>query len=1222
MDANEEDRTDQQPIRPVSSLLSHFENLSHTKREAQEGSGSLLKAPTIADNVAAGRVSLDLPRSNSPWGSSQRLNQGFLRPQQTGDSPTRRRQPRPLSMNLQSTSPGRSVYTVESPRPPPQPTFSYSQSLPQTQGHAPHTGHIPNGHSASNEPSSSPPSSSRTSTRPTTPLNDHSHTVSIDIRRTTPVSQRIGKSASVPPPVNRAEKPKIPLRKPGISTGHNATTSNTLTPSFSVQHTSMEDRISPFSTPPSSPEKISGTSKLNGTPEPISLSDFHAPSRLQQTQPGARPQPGPITREGPPVSRSTKQSNLISNTAPNAISPRPPPITRAKTVIVPPNTQTSSRQGDSDQEVRPNAPVRRPSPAPPRRLETSRVGLSPHRDELPSPQRVVSAIDSQTPNVYKLPPRSLSIKQPKPAPPPPPPPRRETSNLTTKTTQHTGRPPPPPSNPPVRQRPPPTALTNDQDAITSLEQLTRSVHRTKPVVVTDTDIHPDATHTNRRPPSFRSGVSDVYTKYDTRVFDVCGQYVCTTGFFTRVWDLVTGEMIMSLNHGETVKGSAIAFKPGRSVDEEGAIIWIGTTAGELQEVDIRTQSIINTRPAHSRREIIRIYRYQKELWSLDDEGKLLVWAPDESGSPNLQYSYNHPYDRMAKGHTFSMVVGNTIWYATGKEVRLYQPHAQDTAFQVLKPPLGKNHSSEVTCGTMSMTNGGMVYLGHADGKVTIYSCKDYSYLGTVTISMYKISSLTAAGDYLWASYKTGMIYVYDTSTNPWIVKKDWNAHSHGVCGMMLDLSSVWTVNKLQVVSLGVDNYIRVWDAMLEEDWLEAKMQSKDVEYCKFSEISAAIVTWNAGATVPGKLPNSNFIRDAIHPESAPDILVFGFQELVDLEDKKITAKSFLKGKKKDADKETMSRQYRVWKDYLALCIREHMPNGESYVLLHTASLIGLFTCVFVRQDTRERISNVSAAEVKRGMGGLHGNKGALILRFFMDDSSLCFVNCHLAAGQSQTANRNNDIAAIMESEALPKEPSLSARIDRFAGGGDGSMILDHEICILNGDLNYRIDSIPRNTVIEAVKANNLPKLLDRDQLLASKRKNPGFRLRTFNEAPITFAPTYKYDVGTDNYDSSEKKRAPAWCDRLLYRGFGRIKQLEYRRHEVRVSDHRPVSGTFKMRVKSIIPNKRTAIWEDCQAEFLSEKQRLATEASVSYLVRFLGLSPKEAYALITSPAGV
>jgi hypothetical protein len=206
------------------------------------------------------------------------------------------------------------------------------------------------------------------------------------------------------------------------------------------------------------------------------------------------------------------------------------------------------------------------------------------------------------------------------------------------------------------------------------------------------------------------------------------------------------------------------------------------------------------------------------------------------------------------------------------------------------------------------------------------------------------------------------------------------------------------------------------------------------------------------------------------------------------------------------------------------------------------------------------------------------------------------INCHLAAGQTQTAHRNNDIAGILESEALPMEPSAGLRIDRYVGGGDGSMILDNEICILNGDLNYRIDSMPRNTVLEAIKAGNLPKLLDRDQLLASRRKNPSFRLRAFNEMPITFAPTYKYDVGTDNYDSSEKKRSPAWCDRLLYRGVGRIKQVEYRRHEVRVSDHRPVSGLFKMRVKTIDPERRTTVWESCQQEFVKEKRRLATSA--------------------------
>jgi endonuclease/exonuclease/phosphatase family metal-dependent hydrolase len=158
------------------------------------------------------------------------------------------------------------------------------------------------------------------------------------------------------------------------------------------------------------------------------------------------------------------------------------------------------------------------------------------------------------------------------------------------------------------------------------------------------------------------------------------------------------------------------------------------------------------------------------------------------------------------------------------------------------------------------------------------------------------------------------------------------------------------------------------------------------------------------------------------------------------------------------------------------------------------------------------------------------------------------------------------------------------------------MIMDHEICILNGDLNYRIDTIPRNVIIEAVRSNNLTKLLERDQLLASRRKNPGFRLRAFQEAPITFAPTYKYDVGTDEYDSSDKKRSPAWCDRVLYRGLGRVKQLDYRRHEVRASDHRPVSAKFRLRIKSVLPQQRDAVWEVCQKDFQTERRRLASEA--------------------------
>jgi hypothetical protein len=51
-----------------------------------------------------------------------------------------------------------------------------------------------------------------------------------------------------------------------------------------------------------------------------------------------------------------------------------------------------------------------------------------------------------------------------------------------------------------------------------------------------------------------------------------------------------------------------------------------------------------------------------------------------------------------------------------------------------------------------------------------------------------------------------------------------------------------------------------------------------------------------------------------------------------------------------------------------------MPRDEPYVLLHVANLVGLFTCIFIKASEKENIRNVSASTVKRGLGGLHGNK--------------------------------------------------------------------------------------------------------------------------------------------------------------------------------------------------------------------------------------------------------
>ena len=103
-----------------------------------------------------------------------------------------------------------------------------------------------------------------------------------------------------------------------------------------------------------------------------------------------------------------------------------------------------------------------------------------------------------------------------------------------------------------------------------------------------------------------------------------------------------------------------------------------------------------------------------------------------------------------------------------------------------------------------------------------------------------------------------------------------------------------------------------------------------------------------------------------------------------------------------------------------------------------------------------------------------------------------------------------------------------------------------------GDLNYRID-LPTNVAKEHISGRRWEKLVPHDQLTKQRKmKKVGVaewvwsgrglkcRLSTqvfrgFVEGAMTFAPTYKYDQFSDDYDTSEKCRTPAWCDRILWR---------------------------------------------------------------------------------------
>lgn len=332
--------------------------------------------------------------------------------------------------------------------------------------------------------------------------------------------------------------------------------------------------------------------------------------------------------------------------------------------------------------------------------------------------------------------------------------------------------------------------------------------------------YPDTSSSNRRPPFIRQGVRMIQPNYDTKLFEISNRYLCTSGYLTKAWDLTNGEMVMNLSLGEKeIRVTALAFKPRSTTENESVHIWLGTNYGDLYEVDIISQAILYTRSAaHDRREIIKVFCYKNNMWTLDDDGRLNIWHGNKDDMPSLE---NPPLmRRVPKGHSFSILIQDTLWLANGNGIRIFRPNSDDDArFIVRDEFLSQTGVGEITSGAMIPGKPGLVYFGHADGKVTTYSTRDYSCLGIFNVSLYKIICLAGAGSYLWAGYSNGMISVYDTNTTPWKTKKTWQAHERPVTSISVDLCSIWNPTQIQVASISTDNTVRLWDGMLEQDWL-------------------------------------------------------------------------------------------------------------------------------------------------------------------------------------------------------------------------------------------------------------------------------------------------------------------------------------------------------------------------------------------------------------------
>ncbi|NP_001410411.1 phosphatidylinositol 4,5-bisphosphate 5-phosphatase A isoform j [Homo sapiens] len=191
-----------------------------------------------------------------------------------------------------------------------------------------------------------------------------------------------------------------------------------------------------------------------------------------------------------------------------------------------------------------------------------------------------------------------------------------------------------------------------------------------------------------------------------------------------------------------------------------------------------------------------------------------------------------------------------------------------------------------------------------------------------------------------------------------------------------------------------------------------------------------------------------------------------------------------------------------------------------------------------------------------------GNKGGVSVRLAAFGHMLCFLNCHLPAHMDKAEQRKDNFQTILS-------------LQQFQGPG-AQGILDHDLVFWFGDLNFRIESYDLHFVKFAIDSDQLHQLWEKDQLNMAKNTWP--ILKGFQEGPLNFAPTFKFDVGTNKYDTSAKKRKPAWTDRILWKvkapGGGpspsgrkshrlQVTQHSYRSHmEYTVSDHKPVAAQF------------------------------------------------------------
>lgn len=351
--------------------------------------------------------------------------------------------------------------------------------------------------------------------------------------------------------------------------------------------------------------------------------------------------------------------------------------------------------------------------------------------------------------------------------------------------------------------------------------------------------------------------------------------------------------------------------------------------------------------------------------------------------------------------------------------------------------------------------------------------------------------------------------------------------------------------------------VKIYDPINE--YVNDKLKSSESEFTSWSDITIQVGTYNVNALTPEAAASSSMdLSQWLFPvenidRELPDIYAIGLQELIELNAGSILSADMTKPQK--------------W----AKVLEQHLNSqAEQYLLLRTEAIASMALFLFVKKTQVSKVTQVYGSSKKTGLGGMTANKGACSVRFEFGSTSIALVTSHLAAGTNAVVERYNDYLTIMLGLTFTRNYKLT----------------DHDHILWFGDLNYRI-SMPNEYCRNLIEKGAFDELLEADQLVLEMSNKGAFS--GFEEEQVKFYPTYKFDKGTSNYDTSEKQRVPSWTDRIVHRSTvdkGNLRQLNY--HSIMdffLSDHKPVYALFQCKVKFVDEPKRNKMAKELYVSY-------------------------------------